>query len=164
MTRLKYYAMVWFSLSLILAYFVSYSVVGYYHSKFAADLMAIIGVSFISSSTTPAAIRAFRRGIRSDEDLFLVSYWAIWTLVLVHRVWVITLSLLGRPPEFVESPTSGLIAVLLGLSAIYGGYAPLSGNVRLSRREIIMFFLAGGFAGFIAAIAVGIFIIAGWSN
>lgn len=164
MSRLKNYAVIWFSLCMITAYFITYNLVGYYHSKFAADLMAIFGVSFISASTTPAALRAFRRGIRTDEDLFLVSYWAIWTLVLFHRFWVIFISLMGRPVEFVESPISGLIAILLGLSAIYGGYAPLSGNVPLHRKEIIIFSCAAGFAGIIAGIAIGVFIIAGWSN
>ena len=59
---------------------------------------------------------------------------------------------------------SGLIAVGFALAAGFGTAAPFSGDVPVSKREIIIFTIAAGFSGIMAGIAIGVFVIAGWVN
>ena len=59
---------------------------------------------------------------------------------------------------------SGLIAVGFALAAGFGAAAPFSGDVPVSKREIIIFTIAAGFSGIMAGIAIGVFVIAGWVN
>ena len=169
MSRLAYYAGIWVSLLIVLIYGVLYAYSGYLTSKFAADWLALIGLSFMSASTTPVAYRAFLNGIRSDRDRFIFSYWLIWTLIFWHRVWIIMLAILKENfASFYEfwyfSPISGLIAVGFTMAAGFGGVAPLSGDIPLPKREIIIFTVAAGFSGIIAGIAIGVFLVAGWTN
>lgn len=169
MSRLAYYAGIWVSLLITLAYGILYVQAGYLHSKFAADWLALIGLSFMSALTTPVAYRAFLNGIRSDRDRFIFSYWLIWTLIFWHRVWIIALALVKQhyPMSYdiwYFSPVSGFIAIGFAMAAGFGGVAPLSGDIPLPKREIIIFTVAAGFSGIIAGIAIGVFLVAGWTN
>ena len=169
MSRLSHYAAIWISGLIIFAYIIWFHYVGYYDSKFTADWFALIGLSFMSVSTAPVAYKAFMNGIRTDRDRFIFSYWLIWTLVLVHRCWIIIISLSKyNYPDLYNlwyySPVSGLIAVGFTLAAGFGAVAPFSGYVPVPKREIIIFIVAAGFSGIIAGIAIGVFIIAGWVN
>lgn len=169
MSRLTSFAAVWLSGVLILAYFVLYYQTDYITSKFVADWLALIGLSFMSASTAPVAYRAFCNGIRTDRDKFIFSYWAIWTLVLCQRIWIIILALLKANDAAIHqtwqnSPVSGLIAIGFGLAAVFGGAAPFSGELPIPRRELIIFTIAAGFSGIIAGIAIGVFIVAGWNS
>lgn len=169
MSRLSYYAAIWLSGLVIIGYFVLYYQTDFITSKFIADWLALIGLAFMSASTTPVTYRAFMNGIRTDRDRFIFSYWLIWTLVLAHRIWVILLALVkGRSLELYDqwytSPISGLIAIGFGLAAGFGGAAPFSGDVPVPRRELIIFTIAAGFSGIIAGIAIGVFVVAGWNS
>lgn len=170
MSRLSHYAAIWISLLIVFSYIVLYYWTDYITSKFVADWLALIGLAFMSASTTPVAYRAFMNGIRSDRDRFIFSYWLIWTLVFWHRVWVIVLALIkASASEAVSemwrtSLISGLIATGLGLAAGFGGVAPFSGDIPVPRRELIIFTIAAGFSGIIAGIAIGVFIVAGWAS
>lgn len=169
MSRLTSFAAVWLSGVLILAYFVLYYQTDYITSKFVADWLALIGLSFMSASTTPVAYRAFMNGIRTDRDRFIFSYWLIWTLVLCQRIWIIILALLKTNDaqmydQWCTSPVSGLIAIGFGLAAGFGGAAPFSGDPPIPRRELVIFTIAAGFSGIIAGIAIGVFCVAGWNS
>lgn len=169
MSRLSSYAAIWLSGLIIVAYFVLYYQTDFITSKFVADWLALIGLAFMSASTTPVAYRAFLNGIRSDRDRFIFSYWLIWTLVLAHRCWIIILALVkGQSLEMYDqwytSPISGLIAIGFGLAAGFGGAAPFSGDLPVPRRELVIFTVAAGFSGIIAGIAIGVFFIAGWTS
>ena len=169
MSRLSSYAAIWLSGLIIVAYFVLYYQTNFITSKFVADWLALIGLAFMSASTTPVAYRAFMNGIRTDRDRFIFSYWLIWTLVLCHRIWVIILALvkaqsLEAYDVWYTSPISGFIAIGFGLAAGFGGAAPFSGDLPVPRRELIIFTVAAGFSGIIAGIAIGVFFIAGWTS
>ena len=169
MSRLTSFAAVWLSGVLILAYFVLYYQTDYITSKFVADWLALIGLAFMSASTTPVAYRAFMNGIRTDRDRFIFSYWLIWTLVLCHQIWIIILALLKANDaqmydQWHTSPVSGLIAIGFGLAAGFGGAAPFSGDLPIPRRELVIFTIAAGFSGIIAGIAIGVFFVAGWNS
>ena len=169
MSRLSTYAAIWLSGLIIIAYFVLYYQTDFITSKFIADWLALIGLAFMSASTTPVAYRAFVNGIRTDRDRFIFSYWLIWTLVLCHRIWVIILALAkGRSLELYDqwytSPVSGFIAIGFGLAAGFGSAAPFSGDLPIPRRELIIFTIAAGFSGIIAGIAIGVFFVAGWNS
>lgn len=169
MSRLSSYAAIWLSGLIIIAYFVLYYQTDFITSKFVADWLALIGLAFMSASTTPVAYRAFMNGIRSDRDRFILSYWLIWTLVLCHCIWAILLALAkGQSLEMYDqwhtSPISGLIAIGFGLAAGFGGAAPFSGELPIPRRELIIFTIAAGFSGIIAGIAIGVFFVAGWNS
>ena len=169
MSRLSSFAAVWLSGVLIFAYFVLYYQTDFITSKFVADWLALIGLSFMSASTTPVAYRAFCNGIRTDRDKFIFSYWFIWTLVLCQRIWIIILAFikandLPTYETWQTSPISGLLAIGFGLAAGFGGVAPFSGELPIPRRELIIFTIAAGFSGIIAGIAIGVFIVAGWNS
>ena len=169
MSRLSTYAAIWLSGLIIIVYFILYYQTDYITSKFIADWLALIGLAFMSASTTPVAYRAFMNGIRTDRDRFIFSYWLIWTLVLSHRIWVIILALakgqsLELYGQWYTSPVSGFIAIGFGLAAGFGGAAPFSGDVPIPRRELIIFTIAAGFSGIIAGIAIGVFFVAGWNS
>jgi len=169
MSRLNNFTAIWVSALFIIFYFVLYYWTDYLTSKFLADFVALIGLSFMSASTFPVAYRAFMNGIRTDRDRFIYSYWLIWTLALCHRGWLVMLSLLkGHSPEthtlWYFGPISGLIAVGFGLAAGFGGIAPFSGEIPVARKELIIFTVAAGFSGIIAGIAIGVFIVLGWTN
>lgn len=154
----------------IIAYFFLYFFVDFYYSKFIADFIALIGLSFMAASTTPAAIRAIRNGIKTDRDQFIVSYWSIWAVILLHRVWIVFLGFLNNPEAhsiyvfFREGPISGFIAVLIGISAAFGAIAPFTGSTALQKRDLFIFTVAAGFSGIIAGIALGVFVVAGWTH
>lgn len=169
MSRLSTYAAIWLSSLIIIAYFAIYYLTDFITSKFVADWLALIGLAFMSASTTPVAYRAFLNGIRTDRDRFIFSYWFIWTLVLSHRCWVILLALIKEQSlemygQWYTSPISGLIAIGFGLAAGFGGAAPFSGDFPIPRRELIIFTIAAGFSGIIAGIAIGVFVVAGWTS
>lgn len=163
MSRLNNYAAIWFAVVLIIGYVTLYSLTEFIFSKFIADFLAIIGLAFMSASTTPVAYRAFLNGIRTDRDKFIFSYWMIWTMALVHRCWITIIGLTDI--DYLRySPVSGLIAVMFALATTYGGIAPMSGEVPLQRREVIIYVLAGLFSGIIAGISMTVFIVSGWEN
>lgn len=169
MSRLAYYAGIWMSLLVVLIYGILYVQIGYLHSKFVADWLALIGLSFMSASTTPVAYRAFMNGIRTDRDRFIFSYWLIWTLIFWDRVWIIWLAVVKQHYTvnydlWYFSPISGLLAIGFAMATGFGGVAPLSGDIPLPKREIIIFTVAAGFSGIIAGIAIGVFLVAGWTN
>ena len=169
MSRISSYAAIWLSGLIIIAYFVLYYQTDLITSKFVADWLALIGLAFMSASTTPVAYRAFMNGIRTDRDRFIFSYWLIWTLVLAHRIWVIFLALAKchdaqMYDQWYTSPVSGLIVIGFGLAAGFGGAAPFSCDLPIPRRELIIFTIAAGFSGIIAGIAIGVFFVAGWNS
>ena len=169
MSRLSSYAAIWLSGLIIIAYLVLYYQTDFITSKFVADWLALIGLTFMSASTTPVAYRAFMNGIRSDRDRFIFSYWLIWTLVFCHRIWVILLAdVKGHDAQMYDqwytSPISGLIVIGFGVAAGFGGAAPFSGDLPIPRRELIIFTIAAGFSGIIAGIAIGVFFVAGWNS
>lgn len=170
MHRITNYVAIWISFLVVLSYVFLYTFVDFYYSKFIADFIALIGLSFMAASTTPVALRAVRNGIRTDTERFLVSYWSIWAVTLTHRLWIIYLGMLNTPLNqemyqwWREGPVSGLIAILIGISAGHGAIAPFSGSTKLQRRDLIIFSAAAGFSGIIAGMAIGVFVIAGWSN
>lgn len=164
MSRLKNYAAVWLAVIMIGVYLIFYVYTDYIISKFVADLLALIGLGFMSASTTPVAYRAFVNGITTDRDKFIFSYWLIWTLALIHRIWITILGLTGNPDWLHFSAVSGLLGVMFTIASAYGGLAPVSGDHPLQRHEIIIFSVAAGFSGLIAGIAIGVFFVSGWAN
>lgn len=163
MSRIKNFAAVWVAVVLMIGYAVLFYNTDFIISKFCSDLLALIGLGFMSASTTPVAARAFMNGIRSDRDRFIFSYWLIWTMALVHHIWIMAVGLMGSPDWLRFSWVSGAIAILFALAAGYGGVAPVSGEIPLQRREVIIFSIAAGFSGVIAGIAIGVFIVSGWN-
>ena len=135
-----------------------------YTSKFIADWLALIGISFMSASTLPVAWRAFKNGVSTDRDKFIFSYWLIWTIVLYQRVWIITLSSFDHLPSWVESSISGMLAMSLAIAAGFGASAPLTGEIPIQKKEMIIFVIAAGFSGVIAGIAIGVFLVSGWAD
>lgn len=170
MNRLAHIATIWLSIISIIAYIIYYYAAGYIKSKFAADLTALVAISFMAAATTPAAFKALGRGARSDSDKFLISYWSVWTVILLQRLWIIYLGLHNKPElmetytALRESMTSGLMAIMFAISGLHGMTAPFSGSVVPNKRDIIIFSAASGFSGVIAGMAIGVFIIAGWTN
>ena len=169
MSRLSHYVAIWISFLIVISYFVLYYQTDFITSRFVADWLALIGLTFMSASTTPVAYRAFMNGIHTDLDRFIFSYWLIWTLVLCQRIWVIILALAkGLSAELYDqwytSPISGCIVIGYGLAAGFGGAAPFSGDLPIPRRELIIFTIAAGFSGIIAGIAIGVFFVAGWNS
>lgn len=162
MPRLSHYAAIWIAIMFLIGYGLLYSLTTYTTSKFVADWFAMIGLSFMSASTFPVACRAFKNGISTDRDKFIFSYWLIWTIDLWHRIWVILLASYDRPVAWVQSPISGLLATSIAIAAGYGASAPLTGEIPLHRKEIIIFAIAAGFSGVIAGIAIGVFLVSGW--
>lgn len=162
MPRVSHYAAIWIAIMFLIGYGLLYSLTNYTTSKFVADWFALIGLSFMSASTVPVAWRAFKNGISTDRDKFIFSYWLIWTIVLWQRIWIIILASYDRPVSWVQSPISGLLATSIAIAAGYGASAPLTGEIPLHRKEIIIFAIAAGFSGVIAGIAIGVFLISGW--
>ena len=128
-----------------------------------ALVAALIGISFMSASTLPVAWRAFKNGVSTDRDKFIFSYWLIWTIVLVQRMWIILLATFDRPPFWIDSPVSGILAMCLAIAAGFGASAPLTGEIPMRKKEMIMFVVAAGFSGIIAGIAIGVFLVGGWA-
>ena len=162
MPRLNQYIAVLIAVSVLIGYMIIYRYTDFITSKFIADWIARIGLSFMSFSTMPVAWRAFKNGISTDRDMFIFSYWLICTIVLWHRIWIISLASLDRPVSWVQSPVSGLLATSIAIAAGFGASAPMSGEIPLHRKEIIIFAIAAGFSGVIAGIAIGVYLVAGW--
>lgn len=163
MLQMRNFAAVWAAIVLAIGYLVLYESVDWIYSKFVADFLALIGLGFMSASTTPVAWRAFKNGISTDRDRFIFSYWLIWTVAFWHRVWITVLGLTKSPDWLKYSVVSGLIAIGFTVASGYGGVAPLSGDIPLQRREVIIFTIAAGFSGVIAGIAIGVFLVSGWN-
>ena len=162
MPRLNQYSAILIAVSVLIGYMIMYQYTDITTSKFIADWFALIGLSFISASTTPVAWRAFKNGISTDRDRAIFSYWLIWTVILWQRIWIILLAYFDRPVSWVQSPVSGLLATSIAIAAGYGASAPLTGEIPLHRKEIIIFSIAAGFSGVIAGIAIGVYLVSGW--
>lgn len=162
MPRLNQYSAILIAFSVLIGYMIMYYNTDITTSKFIADWFALIGISFISSSTVYVAWRAFKNGISTDRDKIIFSYWLIWTIVLWQHIWIILLTYLDRPISWVQSPVSGLLATSITIAAAFGALAPLSGETPLHRKEIIIFAIAAGFSSVIAGIAIGVYLITGW--
>lgn len=163
MSRIKNFAAVWVAAVTMVGYFILFEYTDFIISKFCADLLALIGLGFMSASTTPVAARAVLNGIRSDRDRFIFSYWLIWTVAFWHRVWITITGLMPDADWLRYSFVSGMIGVIFALAAGFGGIAPITGEIALQRREVIIFTIAAGFSGVIAGIAIGVFIVSGWN-
>ena len=111
MPRLNQYSAILIAVSVLIGYMIMYQYTDITTSKFIADWVAMIGLSFMSFSTLPVA---------------------------------------------------GLLATSIANAAGFGASAPMSGEVPLHRKEIIIFAIAAGFSGVIAGIAVGVYLVAGW--
>ena len=162
MPRLNQYSAILIAFSVLISYMIMYYNTDITTSKFIADWFALIGISFISFSTVYVAWRAFKNGISTDRDKIIFSYWLIWTIVLWQHIWIILLASFDRPVSWVQSPVSGLLATSIAIAAGFGASAPMSGEVPLHRKEIIIFAIAAGFSGVIAGIAIGVYLVAGW--
>ena len=162
MPRLSQYTAIFIAVSVLIGYLIMYRYTDFTTSKFIADWIAMIGLSFMSFSTMPVAWRAFKNGISTDRDMFIFSYWLIWTIVLWQHIWIILLTYLDRPISWVQSPVSGFLATSITIAAAFGALAPLSGETPLHRKDIIIFTIAAGFSGVIAGIAIVIYLVAGW--
>ena len=162
MTRLSHYVAIWVAILFLIGYGFLHSLTNYGTSKFIADWLALIGLSFMSASTSPVAWRAFKNGISTDRDKFIFSYWLIWTIVLCQRIWIILLAIFDRPVAWVQSPISGMLTVAIAIAAGYGASAPLTGETPLHRKELLIFAIATGFSGVIAGITIGVFLVSGW--
>lgn len=160
----KNYIAVWLSTVLILFYFLAFYLFGFASTKFVADLSALVLLTFISTSTAEAAWKSITNGLQTSVEKFIFSYWLVWTLLLFYRAWAITLSVLNRPENLINSPISGLFALGFAIAAGHGIAAPLTGTDKLQRREIITIAIASVISGTILGIAIGVFIISGWIN
>lgn len=158
------YAAIWLSLVVISLYLLTFNIFGFDNSKFGADLFALTIMAFISAATFPAAMRAMKDGIQTGADRFVFSYWLIWFLLLLYRIWIIFVALMDRPLYLIEGPISGLIAVMIGIAGTYGVAAPLTGPETLHRRDIIAFGVACLISGIIGGMAIGVYILGGWVN
>lgn len=169
MSRFKHHYLPVVSLLGIFIYIYSYYTYGFVNSKFGADLAALIGLAFMGASTTYPAIKAIKNWVRSDTDKFILSYWSVWMVFLFHRLWVIYLSVWNTEGneamyQFLrQSPISGLIAIMIAVSAAHGAVAPFSGSIELRKRDLIIFTAAGTFSGIIAGTAVAVFWLVGWN-
>lgn len=163
MPRISQFAAIWISVLLMVVYLIIYNYTEIYTSKFISDWLALIGISFMSASTLPVAWRAFKNGVSTDRDKFIFSYWLVWTIVLAQRVWIITLASFDRPVAWVESPVYGILTMSLAIAAGFGASAPLTGEIPLRKKEMIIFVIAAGFSGVIAGIAIGVFLVSGWT-
>lgn len=158
------YIAVWLSTVLIILYFIAFYIFGYAPTKFITDLAALTFLTFISTSTVEPAFKALSNGLRTGVEKFIFSYWFIWTLVLLHRVFAITVGILGRPDNLMNGPIPGLLALGFAIAAAHGIAAPLNGTDKLQRREIITIAIASVISGTILGMAIGVFVIAGWVN
>ena len=162
MPRLNQYSAILIAFSVLISYMIMYYNTDITTSRFIADWFALIGISFISSSTVYVAWRAFKNGISTDRDKIIFSYWLIWTTVLSQYIWIILLTYLDRPISWVQSPVSGLLATSITIAAAFGALAPLSGETPPHRKDIIIFTIAAGFSSVIAGSAIVIYLVAGW--
>ena len=162
MPRLNQSSAILIAFSVLISYMIMYYNTDITTSKFIADWIAMIGLFFMSFSTLPVAWRAFRNGISTDRDMFIFSYWLIWTTVLWQRIWIILLESFDRPVSWAQSPVSGLLATSITIAAAFGALAPLSGETPLHRKDIIIFTIAAGFSSVIAGSAIVIYLVAGW--
>ena len=161
MPRLNQYSAILIAVSVLIGYMIIYRYTDFTMSKFIADWVAMIGLSFMSFSTMPVAWRAFKNGISTDRDMFIFSYWLIWTIILCQRIWIILLAIFDRPVAWVQSPISGVLAITIAIAAGYGASAPLTGEAPLHRKELLIFAIATGFSGVIAGITIGVFLVSG---
>lgn len=162
MSRIKSYLAIWFAGFLLILYFILWKLTGYEISKFVADILALMGLTFMSIFVMPSALRAFSNGIRTDSDKFIFSYWLIWLVIFCQWSWLILLSFLGRPVNLVQSPVTGLMTTTIAIAAGFGAIAPFNGTFRLNRGEVFLVGIAAGFSGIIAGIALGIYFVSGW--
>jgi hypothetical protein len=162
MMTLTQFRAVWLAITMVIGYLVLFYNTNFILSKFIADWVALISLSFMSASTAPAAWTAFRNGISSDLDRFIFSYWLIWTIIFCQRVWIILLATMERPDHLVFSPISGVLAVVLFIAAGFGAAAPLSGETPPHKKDVVIFSIAAKFSGLVAGIAIGVYMVAGW--
>lgn len=164
MTVFRNYAAIWMAIILAAGWIVLYMSAEFITSKFVADFLALIGLGFMSASTTPVAYRAFVNGISTPRDKYIFSTWLFYTLVLIHRIWITVNGIMGSPDFLKYSAVSGLIAIGFAIASAYGGIAPLTLDTPLKKHEVIILVIAAGFSSMIAGIAIGVFFVSGWAN
>jgi hypothetical protein len=106
-------------------------------------------------STFPVALRAMRNGIKTDRDRFIFSYWLIWNIVLLQRIWIILLSAHKNFADYFDwlnSPVSGLITIGLAFTT----------TLDIPRKELLIFAMSIAMSALIAGIAIGVYLVSGW--
>lgn len=162
MSRLTNFAAIWISGVVIVLYFGLYYVFGRDDSKFVADWLVLIGATFMSAMTFTPAWNGIKSGGKSGSDQLMISFWMVWTFVLVQRVWIITTNLPNTPDYFRLSPVSGLIATMFAIAAGYGIAAPLSNSPEVPKQQIIPMLIATAISSIISGLVIGIYVARGW--
>ncbi len=128
----------------------SYFFLGRDIAKFGADLLVLFGSSYLSASMFPSVLVAIRDGVRRGGDRLLVSFWMIWTLVLIQRMYVI-ISSLAVDSGLSELPISGAIAVSIAIASGYGIGAQMTSPSTMGKEEKLIMkvslFIAGALVG-----------------
>ena len=90
----------------------------------------------ISIGWMPAAINAFREGIKTGSHLIVVTIWMSWSGLMIQRVYTIINESLGRPDWLTNSPGSIIVAVLIMVSGLYAVVAPITDPEVLKREKV----------------------------
>ncbi|RYX78541.1 hypothetical protein EON76_05275 [bacterium] len=118
-------------------------------------LAVAFGVSFAGTVKYGRdAFRALRSG-RSGAEFLIVAVFAMFSIILSQRVWVIVLRILDRPDWLVDSPIVVLIPWLLAWAMSLALIAPdidlEPEDAKTNIWKSISLFIGGALAGFVIA-------------
>lgn len=150
MSRITTSYAIWASLAVLVLYGLAFFFLGRDVAKMGADLLVLFGASYLSASIFPAVLTAIRDGVRRGGDRLLVSFWLVWFVIVVQRMWLIISSLSGDP-RLAELPVGGAIAVSIAIAAGYGIGAQLTSPPTMGKEEKfimkVSLFIAGALVG-----------------
>lgn len=159
---------IWVGILSLIGFNALYLVQGFIISKFVADLVVLALLTYMAAFTTPDAILSIRKGMRRANERFIVSYWLAWTLILIQRIWILTIALLQKAnnnvpnTDWSQSSISGNIAIMFGIAAAYGAMAPFTGPDKIAPHGYVTMIVSVSLASIVSGIIIGIYIVGGW--
>lgn len=150
-------AALWLGVLAIVIYPPLHFLLGAEVAKLILDSLVLGVAVVISWSWSSAAWEAASNGGRDASDRILLTIWLAWTTLAIQRIYVITVTALGRPDWLTSSIWPGEITTLIFVAGMYAIFAPVTGD-KVPRREIINTIIAvaigSAMAGASAAIAM----------
>lgn len=131
MSRLKNSMAIWAAPLALIAYIVLYYAVGRDVSKQIVDVAVLFGSSYIVASGLPGVLEGGRDRFRLPGDQFLLSYWLVWLVILLQRLYIVTINVTDDvTSQFLSDlPVAGAIALSMALSSGYSIGAQWSGGI-----------------------------------
>lgn len=153
---------IWLSVFAVVVSILTYYALGTWVAKWIVDSLVLGVAAGMSWTWTRAARRALVKSEPDGSDKIVLTIWLAWTVLLVQRVYTLSVNALDRPDWLTASLAPQLIATAIFLAGYYGLTAQSEQARDLPRRQYITVMSGWFVAGIVTGAAAVYLLIAGF--